>query len=310
MHDIKKYSWDINLITHNYFTHSIEQGHEKLKIAIIDSGVDLEHPGLKNNISNTKNFVKNEQNIDYTGHGTMICGQIVGDHIVKGIVPNCKVDMLKVLDKNDSATFSRFIKALEYVYKNNYDVVNMSLGLSINNKSKKDLEYPLSLIKKIHENNTICINSVGYENSEKEHFPSISNYTFTVQSLSRSQKIVNADLFSEFCIPSGDYFNPNISPDNEEDELVTTFFPITKCIEIQSEWSGVFPIPLGYTYSFGESLAAAKLTGIVAAILSRNLRVNNYILPPNEIINLLKKHAKVIDDRYFPNLLEILYDIS
>ncbi|HDT6947487.1 TPA: S8 family serine peptidase, partial [Staphylococcus aureus] len=228
MDDILKYSWDINTITNNYKTHSLERGNKAIKVAVIDSGVDITHPGLKNNVILKKNFVETEEPFDFTGHGTMVCGQIVGDDIIKGIVPNCQVDVIKVLDKNNSCSFQSLISALEYVYKNQYNIVNLSLGLSIKNKTINELEYPLFLLKKLYDNGTICVNSVGYLESLKEHFPSLSPYTFTVQSLNRNNEIVNNNLSGDYCVPSGDYFNPNLSNSDDYDEYVTVFFPINK----------------------------------------------------------------------------------
>lgn len=310
MDNIKKYSWDINIITKNYESHYIEKGSKKIRIAVVDSGVDDNHPGLKDNINNIINLVPNENKSDITGHGTMVSGQIVGNHLIKGIVPNCQIDMIKILDKRNKAPFSRLIKALEYIYKNNYHIVNLSVGLSTKNLNPKELSYALKLMKKIHENDTICINAIGYQESYDGHFPSISDYTLTVQSLSRNNIIVNDKFYAQYCLPSGNFMKTNLSEENDYDEYVTVYFPINQCLKLKESFPPIQNLPLGYIYSMGESLASAKFSGIVAAMLSRNLKINSSILKPQEVISLLKENSITISDRLYPNLLNILHNIK
>lgn len=309
MDDILKYSWDINTITKNYTTHSLEKGNKNIKIAVIDSGADVTHPGLKENVVLKKNFVKNENFYDFTGHGTMVCGQIVGNDLIKGIVPNCEIDVIKVLDKNNSCSFENFISALEYVYHNNYNVVNLSLGLSIKNKTNTELEYPLKLLKKLYDRGTVCVNSVGYLEDSNVHFPSCSPYTFTVQSLSRNNKIVNSVLLGDYCLPSGDYFDTKLNELNDYDEYVTVFFPIEKSKELKRKYPTQHNLPIGFLYSIGESLASAKLSGIIIAIISKYLNKYEYILSPKEISKILSKYSCSIEGRIYPDLYRILINI-
>jgi len=310
MENIKKYSWDINTITKDYESHSIETGSKKIRIAVIDSGVDDNHPGLKDNINNIINLVPNEKKSDITGHGTMVSGQIVGNSLIKGIVPNCKIDMIKVLDEKNKAPFPRLIKALEYVHKNNYHIVNLSVGVSTKNKDPKELNYALKLMERIYANNTICINAIGYNESCDMHFPSVSDYTLTVQSLGRDNLIVNSKFQAQYCLPSGNFMKTNLSEENDYDEYVTVFFPINQCLKLKESFPPIQNLPLGYIYSMGESLASAKFSGIVAAMLSRNLKINSSILNPQEVIKLLKQNSISINNRLYPNLLNILKDIK
>lgn len=302
-----KSSWDILKITNNYESHTIEKGHPEIKIAIIDSGVDYDHPGLKNNINNIINLVEDESYEDFTGHGTMVSGQIIGSDILKGVVPNCHIDIIKVLDCNNKSTFERLIKALEYVYTNNYNIVNMSLGLSIKNKNMDEIKYPLELLKKMNQANIMCVNPVSYDTPVEWHFPSVSKHTFTVQSLSKNYGIVNSKMASEFALPSGDFLCTSKEYYNE---LIPVHYPLSKSKQLKQMFGSEYKLPLGYAYYMGESLASAKLSGIIAAILSRNLRINNTNLSVNEVKKLLKTHSKNFDGRYCPQLTQILKSIN
>lgn len=310
MDDILKYSWDINKITKNYLTHFLESGNPNLKIAVIDSGVDSSHPGLKDNVTFKENFVLNEEKIDYTGHGTMVCGQIVGNGEIKGIVPNCQIDVIKVLNKNNSCSLSDLVRSLEYVYENDYHIVNLSLGLSTQNKPSKELEKAHLIIEKLYKKNTVCVNSVGYLESTFFHFPSNSPYTLTSQSLSRENKIVNEKLIANYCVPSGDYFDTKLDDYDDYDEYTTVFFPYQSTIELKEKYPEKHNLPLGYIYSIGESLASAKLSGIIAAILSKYLTVNNKIITIDKLLDILRENSININSRLYPNLELILIKIE
>ena len=114
-------------------------GSGKMVVAIIDSGIDYNHPDLKANIwSSPKNpairgwnFVNNNSNVmDDNGHGTHIAGIIgaVGNNGIgiAGVNWNVKLMALKFLDKSGSGYLSNAVKALNFAVANGAKVVNNS----------------------------------------------------------------------------------------------------------------------------------------------------------------------------------------
>lgn len=106
-------------------------------IAIIDSGVDLDHPDL--NVAGSMSFVRSEPSPDdLNGHGTHTAGTAaaIDDGIgVVGVAPGARVFALKVLDRTGFGSLSDVIAAVDWVTANaaTIDVASMSLGTFIPN---------------------------------------------------------------------------------------------------------------------------------------------------------------------------------
>nr|WP_302597465.1 S8 family peptidase [uncultured Cellulosilyticum sp.] len=105
-------------------------------IAIIDTGVEVNHPDLKDRIIGGRNFTSedggdvNRYN-DYNGHGTHVAGIIAasanGTGVV-GVAPEASLLILKILDRDGNGTYESAIAALKYAITQGVDVISMSLG--------------------------------------------------------------------------------------------------------------------------------------------------------------------------------------
>ncbi|WP_245976358.1 S8 family peptidase [Paenibacillus prosopidis] len=105
-----------------------------LTIAIIDTGVDLDHPDLKDNLVPGANLVKpNEPPDDDNGHGTSVAGVIaaVGNNGigVSGIVWNAKIMPIKALDNRGDGTEQELGEAILYAVRSGARIVVLSVGL-------------------------------------------------------------------------------------------------------------------------------------------------------------------------------------
>jgi subtilisin family serine protease len=110
---------------------NISQG-EDVKIAVIDTGCDLDHPDIKNNLLQGKNFVeKNTDPIDRCGHGTHCAGTIAAENNgigMVGVAPRSKIIPVKALDDNGQGNINNIIEAIRWSADNNADIISMSLG--------------------------------------------------------------------------------------------------------------------------------------------------------------------------------------
>jgi hypothetical protein len=105
-----------------------------LTIAIIDTGVDLDHPDLKANLVPGANLVNpNEPPDDDNGHGTSVAGVIaaVGNNGigVSGIVWNAKIMPIKALDNRGDGTEQELGEAILYAVRSGARIVVLSVGL-------------------------------------------------------------------------------------------------------------------------------------------------------------------------------------
>ena len=101
-------------------------------VAIIDTGIDLDHPDL--NVILNETFVAGAPNgDDDNGHGTHVSGIVAAKDNSEGVVgvaPGANLVALKVLDHNGRGTTPDIIRAIAWVtaHSESIDVVNMSLG--------------------------------------------------------------------------------------------------------------------------------------------------------------------------------------
>ena len=115
---------------------------ENTVVAILDTGVDYNHPDLKANIIDGISFVAGEKDfMDLNGHGTHVAGTIAANSRILGVAPQSKILAIKVLGKNGSGSYQGITKGLEYARRwrgkqgEVVNVVNMSLGGPIDDSS-------------------------------------------------------------------------------------------------------------------------------------------------------------------------------
>ena len=125
------------------------QNGEGITVAVLDTGMAM-HPDLTDNLLAFKDFVNNRHNAyDDNGHGTHVCGILCGNGKVsggryRGIAPEVKLVVGKVLDKNGDGNSDNMIKAIEWIQKNHKKyhirILNVSVGVGkLMNKDKETI---------------------------------------------------------------------------------------------------------------------------------------------------------------------------
>lgn len=115
---------------------------DTVKVGIIDTGIDLSHPDLKNNIKGGYNALRPGRSAnDDNGHGTHVAGIIgaLNDTIgVVGVGPQIDLYAVKVLNRNGSGYLSDIIEGMDWSINNGIQVINMSLGTNSDVQSFHD----------------------------------------------------------------------------------------------------------------------------------------------------------------------------
>ncbi|MBA4454369.1 MAG: S8 family serine peptidase, partial [Nitrosopumilaceae archaeon] len=112
---------------------------EGVKIAVIDTGVDFNHPDLlgwgpDGKVVGGYNFIQEgELPMDNNGHGTQVAGVIAADGQVKGIAPKSKILAYKVSEDGDAVSSDLIIKAIEKAVEDGANIINISLGVNKTN---------------------------------------------------------------------------------------------------------------------------------------------------------------------------------
>jgi subtilisin len=113
---------------------------EGIKVGIIDTGIDLGHPDLKDNIKEAYSVVDGISADDDNGHGTHVAGIIAAldnDIGVVGVAPKAEIYSVKAFDKMGRGSVSDIIDALQWCVENKVHVINMSFGIGTNSRALK-----------------------------------------------------------------------------------------------------------------------------------------------------------------------------
>ncbi|MEE6451373.1 S8 family serine peptidase [Gottfriedia acidiceleris] len=137
-----------------------------VKVGVLDTGIDYNHPELKDAFKGGYDFVDNDSdpmettykdwqaskqpemngsNSYYTEHGTHVSGTIVGQNkgkngvSVEGVAPNADLYMYRVLGPYGSGSTENVIAGIDKAVQDGMDVINLSLGAAFN-----DPYYPSS----------------------------------------------------------------------------------------------------------------------------------------------------------------------
>jgi subtilisin family serine protease len=105
---------------------------ENIKIAVIDTGVDINHEDLKDSIIDGKNFIEPGRDpMDIAGHGTHVASTIAaGDNNygIVGVANKAKIIPIKALDNNGNGSTSNIAQAVRWAADRGSDFITMSLG--------------------------------------------------------------------------------------------------------------------------------------------------------------------------------------
>jgi len=118
-----------------------------IKIAVIDTGVDFNHPDLFGWGPNGKviggyNFIQEgEPPLDTNGHGTQVAGVIAADGQLIGMAPKAKILAYKVSENGEAVSSDLIVKAIDKAIEDGADIINISLGV---NKTNASIEHAVN----------------------------------------------------------------------------------------------------------------------------------------------------------------------
>lgn len=107
-----------------------------VKVAVLDTGYDDQHPDLQGRVSEARSFVPGETVHDGNGHGTHVASTVGGSGAAsggaeKGVAPGADLIVGKVLADGGYGEDSWVIEGMEWAVAQGAKVVSMSLGGSV-----------------------------------------------------------------------------------------------------------------------------------------------------------------------------------
>lgn len=208
---------------------------KSVSVAIIDSGIDADHPDLRGKILESVEAYRDEKRIifepstsgDSAGHGTACAG------IIARIAPDAELYSIKVLGAGGLGDGQAFLAGLEYAIKKRYRVINLSLGTT-----KPQFFAPLhDLLDRAYQAG--CIVVAAANNLPQPSFPSV----------------FSSSLISVIKSAETDPFNFGF----HYGEVIELTAP---GVNVRTPWLGA-----GYRNLTGNSFACPHIVGIIALLL-------------------------------------------
>lgn len=135
----------IHFIGTNEVRHILDEKGNRLtgkgiKIGVIDTGIDYNHFDLRKNFKGGKDFIDQDKDpmetINYgpynTFHGTHVAGIIAANGKMKGIAPDAEIIAYRALGPGGFGTTEHVLAAIDQAIKDRVDIINLSLGTTIN----------------------------------------------------------------------------------------------------------------------------------------------------------------------------------
>lgn len=103
-----------------------------VRIAIVDTGIDAEHPDFAGRIAGQKDFT-GEGDGDGHGHGTHVASTAAGSGAAsngsyRGVAPKAEILAAKVLRSDGNGRMSLVIAGMEWAIEQGAQIINLSLG--------------------------------------------------------------------------------------------------------------------------------------------------------------------------------------
>ena len=222
------------------------QGDENVVVAVLDTGLDLLHPDLKNKVvSGGRDFVNDDFDAsDDNGHGTYMAG-IIGAETnnslgIAGAAWNCRLLPVKVLDNSGLGEYSKIAQGIVWAADNGAAVINLSLGYTEPSATLRDA------LKYAYERGTVLVAGTGNAGGPVEYPAAYDAYCLGVAATDYNDS------------------RPAWSNSGAEVDVAAPGESIFSTVP-----RGFYgPGSLDYGFSSGTSASAAYVSGLAALIIS------------------------------------------
>jgi thermitase len=199
-----QYQWNLPSIR-TELGWKMTKGSEEVIVAVLDTGVQLDHPDLSGRMAEGYNVVGDGPPDDDVGHGTHVAGVISAavnnGEGVAGMSWYNKVMPIKVLDSSGTGTTYSVAEGLIWAVDHGAKVVNMSLG------NYASAEFLHDAIRYAYDHDVVLIAASGNDDTDRPGFPAAYPEVFAVAATSENGEKAS---FSNY----GDYIDVAAPGDN------------------------------------------------------------------------------------------------
>ncbi len=256
----------------------VTQGRPEIVIAVLDTGVDMQHEDLAgaiwtnageisgNGLDDEGNgFVDDVHGWDFAendnladddyGHGTHVAGIVAARTDngtgIAGLAGRATIMPVDVF-QGGIGTYEALIRAMVYAADNGAHVINMSLGASSYSRGEE------AAVDYAHTLGVVVVAAAGNSGREERHYPAAHRNSIAVASTTA-------------------------------DDYLSSFSTRGDWVDVAAPGSSIYSTYRGnsYTYMSGTSMATPHVSGLAALILSRNPA-----LAPDQVRALLESTAQ------------------
>ncbi|MNS32190.1 Thermophilic serine proteinase precursor [compost metagenome] len=151
-------AWDVNM------------GSKKTLLAIVDTGVDYNHPDLAGRVDKGYDFINNDEDaMDDQGHGTHCAGIAAAgtnDGVgIAGLAPGVSILAVKVLSASGGGSYESVASGITYAADRGAHVISMSLGGGASSQAIQDaVNYAIS-------KGSLVVAAMGNNGRESKSYP-------------------------------------------------------------------------------------------------------------------------------------------
>lgn len=140
-----------------------------VKVAVLDTGVDADHPDLKSAIVASHDFTGDGIE-DHNGHGTH-CAGIIGARMndvgFVGVAPECDLMIGKVLNNAGQGNFDWIAAGVDWAVDGGADIISMSLGGPVSTHNlyqalHRALAEGRTILCAAGNEGSLALNNIGY----------------------------------------------------------------------------------------------------------------------------------------------------
>ncbi|HSJ00091.1 MAG TPA: S8 family peptidase, partial [Patescibacteria group bacterium] len=218
-------------------------------VAVLDTGVQPDHPDLSGRVLPGRDFVNNDSNAaDDNGHGTWVAGIIAAKpndgYGMAGISWSDKILPVKIMNGSGTGTTSALVNGIIWAADNGATVINMSVGGFPYSQAVQDA------VTYAWNKGAVLVGAAGNNNREEKFYPASMNHVINV-SATQPQ-----DEFSHWSS-----YGPTVDVSAPGSSVLTTNCTAGTCPH--RGWGS-------HTYISGTSFATPNVAGVVALIRAKN----------------------------------------
>lgn len=223
-----------------------------IKVAILDTGLDLTHPDFKNRQITHKSFVEHSKIQDKAGHGTHCigtsCGSVGGAIPLPryGVASEAEIFAGKVLSDEGSGTDAQILAGIEWAIINGCKVVSMSFGARVSVGDPFSSVFEV-VAQRALQQGTLLIAAAGNDSDRRVEFFSPVSHPANCPSI-MAVAALSQDLQVAF------FSNRGLNPDGGRVDIASPG------VDVFSTW----PMPRRYNTISGTSMATPHVAGIAA----------------------------------------------